>query len=132
MLDLREESRDFLGIAGGWSLSRGSDKWELKLKVSNEGDEVLDLSLDDQDLEKRLKELSFCEEISVSSKEVFVKDSLETLVGEFGSFEYSKLWSGRVVSSPLGEGRDLSSVWLLYSWVLLMRLCLGLCISKVG
>ena len=111
MLDFRDESLDFLGIAGGWSLSRGSDKCELKLSVSNEGDEVFDLSLDDQDLEKRLNELSFWEEKSVSSKEVFVNDSLDTLVGEeFVSFEYSKLWSGRVVSRPFGEGRDLSSV----------------------
>ena len=62
MLDFREESLDFLGMAGGWSLSKGSDKCELKLKVSNDGDEVLDLSLDDQDLEKRLKEFNFWEE----------------------------------------------------------------------
>lgn len=42
---------------------------------------------------------------------MFVNDSLDTLVGdEFVSFEYSKLWSGRVVSRPFGEGKDLSSV----------------------
>ena len=109
MLDFREESRDFLGMAGGWSLSRGSDKCELKLKVSKDGDEVLDLSREDQDLEKRLNEFSFWEEKSVSSNEVFVSDSLDILVGdEFVSFEYSKLWSGSVVSRPFGEGKDLS------------------------
>ena len=59
MLDFRDESLDFLGMAGGWSLSNGSDKCELKLKVSKDGEEVFDLSLDDQDLEKRLREFSF-------------------------------------------------------------------------
>jgi len=92
MLDFREESLDFLGIAGGWSLSKGSDKCELKLNVSKDGDEVLDLSREDQDLEKRLSEFSFCEEKSVSSNEVLVNDSFDILVGdEFVSFEYSKL-----------------------------------------
>ena len=58
---------------------------------------------------------------------MLVKDSLDTLVGdELVSLEYSKLWSGRVVSRPLGEGRDLSRLWLLYICVLRMRLCLGL------
>ena len=41
------ESRLFLGTAGG-----SSDRWEVSERVSREGEEVLERSLDDCDQEK--------------------------------------------------------------------------------
>ena len=79
-------------MAGGWSdLSRGSDRWELKLRVSNEGDEVFDLSLEDHDLDARFSEPIFCDAQSGSSNDIAVNDSLERLLGDELSIEYSKL-----------------------------------------
>ena len=72
-------------------MSRGSDRWELKLRVSNEGDEVFDLSLEDHDLDARFSDPIFCDAQSGSSNDIAVNDSLERLLGDELSIEYSKL-----------------------------------------